>query len=167
MLGESPFRGECTLFSVIQPKTKNGSDSRMDTTKKNPVEKKPQQSKLEGGLVEYPIDTKNLTSLDEAIRLARSNFNAINSPSNVDDGDYKVVGFGKTEIDYKDGSGPQEVSFLTLQDGEGNSTRIKLTPRLVEALEEYGDEWKSESFHYSTKGKGFNLKIRISESETF
>lgn len=93
------------------------------------------------------------------------NANSVLSPSNIGDGDYKIVGKGIADVDYKDGAGLQRIPYFEFSDAEDCIIQAKITSRLKLALLDSGMDFLNEPFHFESRGKGFNVHVAISRPE--
>ena len=100
--------------------------------------------------VEIPEPEDWVTFLQDS----KSNANNVISPSKFPEGNYEFVSKGKCEIDYKDDKGVTEVSYIKLKElDSGRVSMIKLTPTLVDVIEELPFDILHNPFHYRAKIK--------------
>lgn len=140
-----------TLLLLILPKNVFG-DSHMVVKEKSV---KPNVDSAEN--VEASESDAEFAELVDKI----GNVNSVLAPSNINDADYKIVGKGIADIDYKDGNGSQRVPYWEFQDYEGTIIKAKVTSRLKEALIDSGLDYEHEAFHFRSAGKNFNVTITI------
>ena len=88
------------------------------------------------------------------LQSSKSNAKSVISPSKFPEGNYEFVSKGTTQVDYKDGEGDTDVSFLKLKDiDSGRVSMLKVTPTLVDVIEELEFDILHNKFHYFAKAK--------------
>lgn len=112
--------------------------------------------------IEQPVELPAAQDWISFLKDSKSNANSVISPSKFPEGDYEFVSNGKCEVDYKDGNGVIEVSYLNLKSLDDNRiTKLKVTPTLVDVIEELEFDILRNPFHYRAKAKS-EFKVIIS-----
>jgi hypothetical protein len=150
-------------------------DSKANKSARTAITNAKGQKNLEGKAAK-PEDIEEQIEIPEAedwvsfLQSSKSNANSVISPSKFPEGNYEFVSKGVTEVDYKDGLGEIEVSFLKLRDlDSGRVSMLKVTPTLVDVIEELPFDILRCKFHYFAKAKSeykVIINITILEDES-